>query len=59
MLSLAELLKLRGLDLLKGIKIVRHQDKRYNVQEMLEKGQLEVYQSYQAKSFPDLTHSQF
>ncbi len=53
MLGLAELLKLRGLDLLKGIKIVRHQDKRYNVQEMLEKGLLEVYQSYQANAIFD------
>lgn len=50
MIGLAELLKTRGLDLSKKIKIVRHQDKQNDVQLMLEKGQLEAYQSYQANS---------
>ena len=53
MLGLAELLEIKGLDLSKEIKIVRHQDKRYNVREMLEKGQLEIYQSYQTNPIFD------
>lgn len=53
LLGLAELLELKGLDLSKKIKIVRHQDKRYDVREMLEKGQLETYQSYQTNPIFD------
>ena len=53
MIGLAELLKTRGLDLSKKIKIVRHQDKENDVQLMLEKGQLEAYQSYQTNAVFD------
>jgi hypothetical protein len=49
MLGIEELLSARGLDTAARIKLVRHQDKRYDVAELERKGLLELYQSYQAK----------
>ena len=49
MLSIRELLTLRGLDTQAKIKLVRHLDQRYNVHELMRRGQLEIYQSYQSK----------
>ncbi len=51
MLNIVELLSPRGLDVSSKIIMVRHQDKRYDVNELLRKGQLEIYQSYQGKNF--------
>jgi hypothetical protein len=49
MLSIVELLTLRGLDRNARIKLVRHQDKRYDLGEIVRLGLLGVYQSYQSK----------
>ena len=48
-MNIVELLKLRGLDTSANIKLVRHQDKRYNLQELYSKNKLDIYQSYQGK----------
>jgi len=48
MISIVELLKLKGLDCSKKIKLVRHKDKRYDVDELYSLGQIETYQSYQS-----------
>ncbi len=47
MLRIAELLGLRQLDTTSNIKIIRHQDKIYDVDKLRRFGQLERYQSYQ------------
>jgi hypothetical protein len=44
-----ELLQLRNIDTLKAIRLVRHQDSRYDVRKLFEIGQLEIYQSLQSK----------
>jgi hypothetical protein len=49
MLSVVELLKLRGLDSESRVKLVRHQDARYDLYELMVSGHLETYQSYQSK----------
>jgi hypothetical protein len=49
MLGILELLAPRGLDLNARIKLVRHQDKRYDLLDLARRGLLEIYQSYQAK----------
>lgn len=46
---LKELLQLRGLDLSVPIKVVRHISRSIDLEELYRLGQLEVYQSYQAK----------
>jgi|SRR5579862_3379254 len=51
MLGIIELLKLRGLPTDERIKIVRHQDKRWDVEGLLLSGHLETYQAYQKKIF--------
>jgi hypothetical protein len=48
-LGVLDLLKLQGLDPTKRIKLVRHQDGRWDMQEFLRRGWLETYQSYQAR----------
>ncbi|HEU0197339.1 MAG TPA: GIY-YIG nuclease family protein [Nevskiaceae bacterium] len=48
-MDVAELLKLRGLDVGKKIKFVRHQDQRYNLYDLMTSGQLETYQACQSK----------
>ena len=53
MLTITELLALRGLDTKAKVKLVRHQDKRYNIEELCRKGLLEVYQSYQSRPIFD------
>lgn len=52
MLTINELLKLRGLDTTQSIKIARHKDTRQDVDvhELLENGEFELYQSYQEKN---------
>ena len=49
MLSIVELLRLRGLDCDAKVKLVRHQDTRYDLYELMVSGHFETYQSYQAK----------
>ena len=49
MLSVVELLKLRGLDCDARVKLARHQDARYDLYELMVSGHLETYQSYQSK----------
>lgn len=49
MLGILELLAPRGLDVKARVKLVRHQDKRYDVTELVRQGLLELYQSYQSK----------
>lgn len=49
-MNIVELLHLRGLNLAAKVKLVRHQDKRYDVTEIYRTGHLNTYQSYQAKS---------
>lgn len=48
-MNIIELLRLRGLPENVRVKLVRHQDKRYDVQELYRTGQLDTYQGYQAK----------
>ena len=48
-MNIIELLRLRGLDTNAKIKLVRHQDKRYDVNELYRTGYLDIYQSYQSK----------
>lgn len=49
MLTINELLSQRGLDLSRKIKIVRHQDRRYDVNSLIRAGQFEAYQSSQSQ----------
>lgn len=50
MFYIIELLKLRGLDTSKKIKIIRHQSKNWDLADLANKpGMIEIYQSYQAK----------
>jgi hypothetical protein len=50
-IGLIDILKLSGFDPYPSLrtKLVRHQDRRYPVQELRRNGWLELYQSYQAK----------
>ncbi|MBN1935512.1 MAG: hypothetical protein JW934_12665 [Anaerolineae bacterium] len=48
-MNIVELLSLRGLDTTAKIKLVRHQDKRYDFRELVRKGVFDLYQSYQHK----------
>ena len=48
MIGLTELLYARGLDKNATVKLIRHQDKRNDVQKF-ERGMVEIYQSYQSK----------
>ena len=52
-MNIVELLKLRGLDTSKKIKLVRHQDQRYDLYELMTTGQLETYQACQSKPILD------
>jgi hypothetical protein len=51
MIGLIDILKLSGFDPDRSLhtKLVRHQDRRYPVQELRRNDWLELYQSYQAK----------
>ncbi len=53
MLSLIEILKIRGIDTNQGIKVVRHQDSRFDVHEIYRKDNIEVYQAIQKRSVFD------
>src|SRR5687768_14879070 len=48
-MTITEILRLRGLNTTKRIKLVRHQDKRYDVHELARRGRLEIYQAYQSQ----------
>jgi len=48
-LHIAELLRLRGMNTDLNIKIVRHQDTRYDVRDLQRDGIFELYQSYQGR----------
>lgn len=47
MLNIVELLSLRGLNTNSKIKLVRHQSKKIDINELIRNGLLELYQSYQ------------
>lgn len=49
MLHIAELLSLRGLDVNDKVKIIRHQDPKYDMKEIIRCNQFDIYQSYQSK----------
>lgn len=49
-MDIVELLELRGLDTSKKVKLVRHQDSRYDVYELMTNGQLEIYQACQSRA---------
>jgi hypothetical protein len=54
MIGILELLKERGLNLDAKIKFIRHQDKRYDISELIREDQLKIYQAYQDKPiFPE------
>jgi hypothetical protein len=55
-LRLLELLSLRKFDSRRPAKLVRHQDERYDVQELLRKGWLETYQGFQRRPIFDGCH---
>jgi hypothetical protein len=44
-----DLLKLFGFDPKARAKLVRHQDKRYDVHDLLRRGWLDAYQSFQSR----------
>src|SRR5438552_3958284 len=48
-MNIDELLKLRGIDVSKRIKLVRHQDGRFDFEELRRKNCFELYQSFQSK----------
>jgi hypothetical protein len=47
-MEMSELLALRGLDLTKRIKLVRHLDQRLDLEEVRRRGFFDLYQAYQA-----------
>ena len=49
MLGIIDLLRLKGLDCGARVKLVRHQNAKYDLYELMVTGHLETYQSYQAK----------
>ena len=49
MLGLAELLHTRGLTECSSVKMARHQDRRFSVEELLARHQFELYQAYQSR----------
>lgn len=52
-MNIKELLQLRGLDTTAKIKLVRHQDKRRNLDKLYRDGFLDLYQSYQTNNVFD------
>jgi hypothetical protein len=52
-MNIVELLKLRGMDTSKKIKLVRHQDQRYDLYELMTTGHLETYQACQSRPILD------
>ena len=53
MLMIRELLSLRGIQAASRVKLLRHQDKRYNIGELRRQGLIELYQSYQSSPILD------
>lgn len=49
MLTLIELLHLRGLPQKAKLKLVRHQDPRFDLYDIYRRGQIHIYQKYQAR----------
>lgn len=49
MLDVVELLRLKGLPTHARIKLIRHQDARYDMGELLRAGQFEIYQRFQSR----------
>ena len=49
MVSILEMLKLRGFDVSQPGKLVRHKSGKYDVQDLLRRGWLEAYQQYQQR----------
>ena len=49
LLGIADLLKLRGFPLDEPAKIVRHQDRRYDINELIRRGWFDFYQATQGK----------
>jgi len=49
-MDLFQLLKMGGVDTSLKIKLVRHQDNRYDTQKLYEKNELDIYQSYQSNN---------
>lgn len=48
-IGILDLLELRGFDRHQAAKLVRHQDRRFDVHDLYRRGWLEAYQSFQAK----------
>jgi len=48
-MNLLEILKIRGFDISAKTKMLRHQDKRFDVEMLFRKGLIEAYQSVQSK----------
>lgn len=48
-MNLSELVKMRGFDFEKKVKLVRHQDSRFDIQTLYRNGFLDFYQSTQSK----------
>lgn len=54
-IGILDLLRLKGFDPTKRVRLVRHQDARWDMQELLRRGWLETYQAFQARPvFDDL-----
>lgn len=52
-----EILRIRDFDTSKKIRLVRHQDSRFDIREIYEQGQLEIYQSLQSNAvFDDIEY---
>jgi hypothetical protein len=56
MIGLYELLSARGFDLAAKAKMVRHEDRRYNIDQLRQDGQLEFYQGYQSRTIFECRH---
>lgn len=48
-MDIKEILQLRGVSPTARIKLVRHQDKRFDIHELAREGKLEIYQAYQSE----------
>jgi hypothetical protein len=57
MLTIIELLRLRGLDPAAKVKLVRHKDPRFQLYDISQQGLIEIYQQYQSKPiFKDIQY---
>ena len=53
MLTICEFLSLRGIQETARVKLLRHQDRRYDIDALRRKGLIELYQSYQSSAILD------